>query len=479
MGYVLNEGFLPEKYFEDICMVPHGSFHEKPLSDYLVRFADKLGLRRKQDAMGNVIIYKNASTGYELHPTVLLQGHMDMVCDKKSDCLHDFEKDPLDLYIEDGKVHARGTTLGADDGVGVAYMMAVLSDPNVAHPPLECLFTVQEEVGCKGAAAVDGSDITAKRMIGLDNVTGDSTYICSAGMGILTIAHPLHRAVSSGKAAYMLKVEGLTGGHSGDEIHQEKGNSVKIAARTLMALRRDGFSIQLASVNGGSKINSIPRTCQVLFLTDANLEGMLAKVDRMQTILRREMKDSEPDLKLVLTSAEIVPASSQEESDEILECLYLFPNGLRHRSLSIEGLTTASSNLGVIETKEDALVLSCSARGAEDSFFEEIIEEIRVLTARYGWSEISYDRSSCWPYLDHSEVRDLARDAYREVTGRELILLAIHGGLECGDLSAACPGIDIVTLGPLVKGYHTYDEYLDLTSFAESYRVLLKLLEKL
>ena len=244
MGYILDQNFLPEKYFEAICQIPHGSYHEKPLSDYLVRFAEQHGLRCRQYENWNVIIYKPGSEGYEEHPPLMLQAHIDMVCEKEDGVTHDFEKDPLSIYVENGELRARGTTLGADDGVGVAYMLSLLEDDRIPHPPLECVFTVQEEVGLIGSRDLVFEDITAKRMIGLDDMGGDTCYVTSCGSQHVSASRDYIMAEPAGKA-YRVEVSGLTGGHSGVCISREKGNAISATDFLLLS----GMKMKTTSVS--------------------------------------------------------------------------------------------------------------------------------------------------------------------------------------------------------------------------------------
>lgn len=478
MSPVLNPALPFEKYFEEICQIPHGSYHEKPLSDYLAGFAARLGLRYKQYENGNVIICKAASPGCEGRPPVMLQAHMDMVCEKEPGYAHDFQKDPLQLYVEDGKIMARGTSLGADDGVGVAYMLAVLESDTLRHPPLECVFTVEEEVGCAGAAALRAEDLQSTRMIGLDDISGGSTTICSAGTLITVQAFARPMAPGAGHA-YTLRVDGLLGGHSGDQIHLERANAIKAAARVLYALAQADGGLQTGAWQGGGVSNSIPRACTVQF-TSALTAAQLTEASRDAVAgLREEYAYSDPGLRVSFEAQDAAYVYSRADSLALLEFLYLVPDGLQHRSMHLEGLTTSSTNLGILKTERDCTQATFMCRGASDSFIDTLAGQIRLLSQRYGWEERSAGRAPCWAYREDSALRKTLRQAFQETTGRELAEVAEHGGLECGTISRMRPEMDIVTLGPKVRGYHTAEEYLDRQSFAEIYQVLTSVLERL
>lgn len=475
MNFVLDHSFLPEKYFEEICAVPHGSYHEKPLSDYLVHFAEAHGLAYKQYPNWNVIIYKPASPGYEDHAPVMLQAHIDMVCEKEPGSEHDFEKDPLDLYVEDGKLHAKGTTLGADDGVGVAYMLAFLDDDTLPHPPLECVFTVQEEVGLIGAAQLAFEDISAKRMIGLDDMGGNTCYASSCGSQYMHLTRS-YTVTDNTLPGYRLTVNGLLGGHSGVCINKERGNAIKLAARVLYGL---DLSIRIGSFIGGTKDNAIPTQCEVLFGCDAGIEALQEKAAEFETLFRKELAYSDPDVTVAVEPAACGEAFSEEDSRALVEMLFVLPDGFRHKSMKIEGLTTVSENLARIRTEEGVVTIYCFPRSEIDSFLDQIAGEYRILGGLYGFELVCRDRAPGWRFEEKSAIRESLFTAYHEVTGGHMTLIAEHGGLETGYISGGIPGIDIVTCGPHCEEYHTPKEWLDLASFRTIYEVLKRTLETL
>ena len=310
------------RFFEEMTRIPHGSHHEKQYSDYLVNFAEKHHFRYKQYPIGNVIIYKEASAGYEDHPTVVLQSHMDMVWEKRPGTEHHFETDPLKLYIKDGWLYADGTTLGADDGTGVAYMLSVLDDPELKHPALECIFTVQEETGLDGAFALEPEDIKGRRYISLDDGGGGylTTITSAGGMGWKgRIAVP-EEPVPETFTGYRLFVTGLTGGHSGECIDEEKGNAIKLAARTIKAIQMQG-TCRIAGFTGGDKDNAIPRECTVLFAVDFQEEKVRKTVEEELKKIRQELKFSDAAVEIQVEKQELSAVWEETAARTLLDFL--------------------------------------------------------------------------------------------------------------------------------------------------------------
>ncbi len=481
MEYVLNQNFLPERFFEEICRIPHGSGNEKALSDYLVRFAKDHGLSVCQYPNWNVIVRKEASPGYEKHEPVMLQAHMDMVCEKELGSSHDFSRDPLSLFTADGWLKARGTTLGADDGVGVAYMLAILSDETAVHPPLECVFTVEEEVGLNGSRDLSFKDLHSKRMIGLDDMGGGTCYLSACGSQYFRAGREF--AFAEGDVpGIRMKIIGLSGGHSGVSINKEKGNAIKLGARVLLVLSRR-FPLRLSTLSGGGADNAIPTEFCVSFSWDGadptSFGEVQAEISRMESVFREELADSDPGIVISTSSAVCQRLMSGEDTKDLIHYLFLLPHGLRHKSMKIEGLTTVSENLASIRTEEDQITIRYLARSDYSSYLDEIMEELIILSETFGFAPEPLGRAPGWKYRENSPLRDSLFAAFREVTGREMKPISEHGGLEAGYISEGIPGIDIVTLGPLVLDYHTPKERLNLASFREIYEVLKETLKKL
>ena len=476
MKHVLDQEFAPEYYFEKICEYPHGSYHEKPLSDYLVEFAKEHGFRYKQYDNWNVIIYKDGTQGYEDHEPVMLQGHIDMVCEKDKDCDHDFLKDPLELYVEDGFIKARGTTLGADDGVAVAYMLAILDSKDLPHPPLECVFTVQEEVGCIGAFGLDFSDLSAKRMLSLDGLEGNACYVSSAGSQHVIMSKKIKKEKADGEF-YKIKIEGLRGGHSGEFIDKERGNAIKLMARILNELYKTE-KILVSSINGGEQDNALPILCEAVFCCDSDMNKLEQIINKMSDIIRHEYRHSDEGIMISFDKADKESVLSENDSRDLVDYLLVLPNGLRHKSMVIKDLTTASQSLANIRMYDEEIVIRNFARAQIRSQLDEMAEEIKRLSEKYGFKAEVSDYAPSWEYQDNSKIRKLLSDVFNEVTGKKIEEVATHGGLEAGFICGGIPGIDIAAFGPLVLDFHTPREALDRNSFREVYKVLVEVLRR-
>ena len=477
MKTILDHTKLHQKYFEEMTQIPHGSEHEQAYSDYLVTFAKEHGFHYIQDEMYNVIIYKEASAGYEDHEPLLMQAHMDMVCEKNKDSDHDFSKDALQLHIEDGWLKANQTTLGADDGCGVAYLLAILADDTLAHPPLECVFTVQEETGLCGALQLKKEWFQAKRMINLDDESGYATCTTSAGGMNVLLKKDLIR-VEEERTGYELSIKGLLGGHSGAEIDKERGNANTLLVRVLYGIAQK-FGLQLSDIQGGLMDNAIPREAAALFVCDTEETVLRAYVKDIEAILQKELEFSDAGIRITLDEAVVSSYLSIEESEEIVKLIFLLPNGLRHHSMSIEGLSTASMNVGIIHMEKEALHVNCSLRGALESYIDEFAMQIDTLAELFGFTTSHESRYPAWSYDADSAMRDTMKEVCFNMTGQELGIMATHGGLECGVFKAMDADMDIVTLGPIMKDIHTPQEALLLTSFDETFEFLKAFLASL
>ncbi len=467
-----------QKYFEEITKIPHGSAEEKQISDYLVQVAHEHNLKVVQDQSNNVIMYKNASVGYEDHASVVLQAHIDMVNEKNSSSNHDFSKDPLDLYIEDGFLKARGTTLGADDGAGVAYILSVLTDPSLKHPRLIGLFTVNEEATMEGAFNLDMSLIDAKRMINIDGEEEDASTTGSAGGMDIVIHHPITYIATSTKG-YKLSIKGLLGGHSGGEIHKERGNSNKIIARLLHQCNLKG-DVQLESLKGGLKINAIPREAEATFISSLSEAEVIEIINKTSEQIKKELEFTDGGLTITIEPCTVSKVLDKDISKKILDFLYLVPTGLRHKSDHLDGLTTSSENIGIIDLQEEIFEFGLSVRGALDSYVQDLADEIQTLANAFGFVAITENWYPAWDYMEHSPMRDMMAKVYKEThDGKDIQMYAVHGGLECGIFKEKCPDMDIVAIGPNIYDVHTPDEKLDLKSFDRTYLFLCKYLENL
>lgn len=463
-------------YFNETTKIPHGSRNEKAISDWVMQFAKDHGLKAIQDEVYNVIVYKEASEGYENAAPLILQAHLDMVCEKNKDVEHDFMKDPLKLrVVEDGILKATGTTLGADDCAGVAYMLAILEDDSLKHPPLECIFTTMEEIGLIGSMHLKKENIHSHRMISLDGGGEVTTALSSAGGCRVDVRKALEFEKNE-DATYFLSVKGLKGGHSGGEINKERGNANQLVARILKEAQLAGVDLQLVAYSGGLKENAIPREAEATFTSSTAEEKIREIVEKTQKDVWTELEFSDPDFTVELKKVEKSASKIVKKiSDDILNYAYLMPNGFQHRSMAIEGLTLTSLNLGVIEMEEKSIVFHVSLRSALESGIDNLIRILSSLAEILNFEVSCSARYPGWNYNEVSPMREAYAKVVRELyDGKELATFAGHGGNECGVFKGLIPDIDIITLGPISKFIHTPEEQLDLASFDRAYKLLCR-----
>ena len=468
------------RHFEDICAIPHGSFHTKAISDHVVAFARAHDLRYLQDAANNVILFVPGTQGYEDSAPVILQGHLDMVCEKEPGCAHDFLTDPLDLAVEEGYITARGTTLGGDDGIAVAYALALAESEGLPHPPLELVFTSDEEVGMLGAAALDCSCLRGRTMINLDSEEEGYLLVSCAGGMTADCCLPLEREPVEGISA-TLQVEGLTGGHSGGEIHKGRGSATQLLGRVLDALERE-LPCRLMGVSGGGKDNAIPRQAGAeLLLQPGQEQALSAFASRWETILRREYAATDPALQLTVTVGEAVTASVLTKAchKKAVGALVQFPFGVQRMSQDIPGLVQTSLNLGILSTTSEELHAVFSVRSSVSSEKESLHVRLVNLMELLGGSVTVHGDYPAWEYRKDSPLRELMVRIYRQRTGKDPEVQAIHAGLECGLFSGKLPGLDCVSIGPDMADIHTSEERLSIASVARVWEYLCQVLAEL
>lgn len=476
------EGLQPERalfYFEELCKIPHGSRNTKQISDYLVRFAKERGLRCVQDEVNNVVIYKDGTPGYEDHPTVILQGHMDMVAEKTKDSPIDFATDGLELRTDGVDIWAEGTTLGGDDGIAVAYALAILENEDIPHPPLECIFTVDEEIGMEGAAALDPALIQGRILINCDSeAEGILTVSCAGGArSDLTLPVSIDKAEGKGIHIY---VDGLLGGHSGAEIHKGRANSNKLMAELLAKLLKQ-LPYRLVYVRGGQKDNAIPRyTMAKVIVADTLLDEALRAIDKIAAELMKALPKEE--IKAKITRETCVcrgKAMSVLSTRKTVGLLNELPNGIQAWSRDIEGLVQTSLNLGILKTEGGKLSVSFSVRSSVNNEKQELTDRLRSIAQKYGASYEQHGDYPAWEYRKNSPLRDLMVRVFEELYGRKPVVEAIHAGLECGLFSGKLPGLDCVSFGPDMQDIHTTRERLNIASAARTWNYLLAVLEQL
>lgn len=467
-------------YFEEICKIPHGSGNTKEISDYLVNFAKEHDLDYVQDEWNNVVIFKPASAGYESAPTVILQGHMDMVCEKRPDVEHDFTRDGLNLSVEGEYISANGTTLGGDDGIAVAYGLALLESTDIAHPALEVLITVDEEIGLLGAKNFDCSVLKGRRLINLDSEEEGSLWVSCAG-GLSANSHiPVQRAAAEG-TLLTVKISGLLGGHSGAEIDKIRANANILMGRFLYGLRKQ-CEFEIVSLAGGRKDNAIPRECVAeLMVCEPDVSAVTAYAADAQKKLQEEYAGTDEGITIQISDegtkeALVLHPTSREK---VLFFLMNIPFGVLKMSGTIEGLVETSCNVGILKLEEDELLAVSSVRSSVGAAKEAIADKIEYLTEFLGGELEVKGAYPAWEYRKDSPLRDRMVSVYEEMYGKKPQVVAIHAGLECGLFYEKMDGLDCVSLGPNMKDIHTSEELLDIVSTKRVWEYLLKVLETL
>lgn len=473
------ENLKPERvfyYFEKMCEIPHGSGNTKQISDFCVNFAKDLGLEYHQDSDNNVIIIKEAAAGYENAPAVILQGHLDMVCEKTADCNKDMEKEGLDVYVDGDEVRARNTTLGGDNGIAVAMAMAILEDKSLKHPRVEAVFTVDEEIGLLGAGVIDVSPLQGKMMINIDSELEGVFTVSCAGGNTTEVKIPVLGSDYSGDG-YFLHIRGLAGGHSGVEIHKQRANSNVIMGRILRELDK-ACGIRIISVNGGLKDNAIPLDTKAKFVCkdDSQIQAI---VEGVSAIIKKEYESTDPDMKISLSKESFtdVKCFDEESTDKMITMLYCSPNGVQKMSLDIDNLVQTSLNLGIVKMNNDYMLASFCVRSSVGSERADVNEKIRTLGEFLGGSvEIKGDYPG-WEYRKDSALRDCMIDVFKQQYGKEPVVEAVHAGLECGMFAGKIEDLDCVSIGPNLSNIHTVHESMNISSVQRVYDYVCKVLE--
>ncbi|MCY6484967.1 aminoacyl-histidine dipeptidase [Clostridium aestuarii] len=471
------------KYFEEITRIPRESGNEKAVSDYLVNFAREHKLQVIQDEAMNIIIKKQASKGYENSPTVILQGHMDMVCEKRADVEHDFAKDPIKLRIEGELIKASGTTLGADNGIAVAYCLAILASNGIEHPTLEALFTTEEETGMSGAANVKNENLSGKILINIDSEEeGELLSSCAGGVRNRVKLFTEYEKVKDGFTAYTLKVKGLKGGHSGMEIDKGRANANKLIGRVLNDLKCN-VDLYIAEISGGAKMNAIPREAETVILIKSEEETLLEKLtSKWQKIFKNEFRISDSEITIKLEKAENKKDNksfTKELSNKIISLLMLIPQGVQSMSMDIEGLVQSSTNLGVVTTTENKVSFESAIRSSVRSLKYEIVKRIEIAANLVGAEMTLESEYPEWQYKANSRIRDIFVKIHKDMYGKEPKITAIHAGLECGLLKDILGDIDMVSFGPNMYDVHTPEESLSILSTKRTFEYLLNVLKEI
>lgn len=464
-------------YFEELCSIPHGSRNTKAISDYLVAFAGEQGIRCTQDESNNVILFVDGTCGMEEHEPVILQGHMDMVCEKDADCQINMQTDGLDVCHDGVCVYARGTTLGGDDGIAVAYAMALAADKTIPHPPLEIIITVDEEIGMLGANAIDVSMLRGRKMINLDSEAEGIFTVSCAGGARATISLKVNRKMVYGPCI-RLSVDGLRGGHSGADIHCNRANANKVMGEFMSRILKL-MPLCLTSFTGGNQDNAIPRACQ------ANVVAMGIGLERINDIaiqLQSEIREQydEPDASVQAFDVDALGGNSltTEDTARVVALLCAAPNGVQSYSVDMPGLVQTSLNLGIAKLGE-LFSATFSVRSSVNKEKQGVLEQLKKLCEFYDGNYSQCGEYPAWEYRKDSVLRDTMVKVYSDMFGKEPKVLAIHAGLECGLLSEKLPGLDAVSIGPQMHDIHTSREKLEIASTARVWNFLCRVLKEL
>ncbi|MZQ75710.1 MAG: beta-Ala-His dipeptidase [Peptoclostridium sp.] len=469
------------EYFEAISEIPRGSGDEERLSNYIKQFAEDLGLWVHQDQDFNLIIKKPASPGYENAPTVILQGHMDMVCEKREEVVHDFTKDPIRLVVDGDNIKADGTTLGADNGIAVAYIMAVLADKTLKHPAIEGLITTGEEVGMVGAEKLDGSLLSGKILINMDvENEGEIFTSCAGGVRAKIQVDIKREKAQEGMTACEIKLSGLKGGHSGMEIDKKRGNANKLLGRVLYDISKS-MGVQLSCISGGAKMNAIPRDSRAIVLVEESKRHELgAAISSWEKVFQKELSGADPHLKLELHQLEgefdiICP----KDAERAISMLVMMPNGVMTMSQEMEGLVESSSNIGILTTAEAYVEFDSAVRSNIKSQKLSIVTQMQCMCKALGATlELEADYPE-WEYSKDSYIRDVFIAVYEKKYEKKPLITAVHCGLECGIFKEVIGDIDIVAFGPDVHDVHTPDEHMSISSIKRTWDYLLDVLESI
>ena len=466
------------KYFEEISQIPRGSGNEKEISNYLKKFGEDLGLETIQDEYLNIIIRKPATKGYENAPCVMIQGNMDMVCEKNKDTDHDFTKDPLKLRVEDGMIYATGTTLGADNGIAVAMGMAILSDNSIEHPEIEFLVTVDEEAGMSGAMNLDGSQLKAKYILNLDSEEEGYILVSCAGGATAKSTLPIeYTNISGDKVGLAIDIKGLLGGHSGMDIIKQRGNSNKLLGRLLNLLSID---YDLAKVSGGSKNNAIPRESECIIAVNKNsVDEVKKQISDIEKIFKNELKTSDPGLVIEVSEAHVEKVFTPEFKDKVIKMYNLMPNGVQTMSMDIEGLVESSTNLGVVVNSDNDILFESAVRSSVSTLKDDILNRMDLLTQSLKGSFKVESSYPAWEYAKGSKLEEICIEAYEKLTGKKPTIMALHAGLECGLLLSKMNGAEAISFGPDMFDVHTPNEHLDVKSTENTWDYLLTILKSI
>jgi len=478
------EGLEPKlvwQHFYEISQIPRGSGNEEAVGDYIISIAQRNNLEYKKDNFGNIIVSKPATSGMENSTGTVIQGHTDMVCEKNNETVHDFLTDPIKL-IQDGEwIKADGTTLGADNGIGVCYALAVMDEKSISHPPMEFLFTVDEETGLTGANSLDSDFVKGKILINLDSEEEGTFYIgCAGGQHTILRKKIEWQQVSSGFSFFKIKIGGLRGGHSGLNIHEGFGNSINLLGRFLYNLA-EKTNFQLASFSGGSKHNAIPREAEAIIgVQEDAIDTLKSFISKFDGIFKNELQFSDNGVFLEINDdSHVEMVFPNELQNQLIRLLYSIPHGVTEMSHAVEGLVETSTNLAIVEIKDDNIEILTSQRSSVASAIIDIAGKVRAVGELSGFEIEEGGGYPAWEPNPDSALLKFAAAAYKDTTGQEAEVKVIHAGLECGIIGEKYEGMDMISFGPTIEGAHSPDERAHKQSVHNCWNFLVELLKKI
>jgi dipeptidase D len=469
------------KQFDEIRKIPRCSKHEEKIREYVLNFAKENGLKSKTDKTGNVVISKPSSPGMENKPTVILQGHMDMVCEKNSDVDFDFTKDPIKLKLNGDILTADGTTLGADNGIGLAISLAILGDKNLKHGPIEALFTIDEETGLTGAFAMESNMLTGKILLNLDSEDFGVVTVGCAGGGDSKIELPFKtQPINGNLESLLIKVSGLRGGHSGVDIHEQRGNAVKLLTRMLWKAK-DDYKFYISEIKGGDKHNAIPREAYAKISVDKSEKNkFITTLKKEEKNILEEIKPIDPKFKVDVENVDKMKTTlTNETQDSLLNLLHGLPHGVEKYSYDIPDLVETSTNLATVNFNNKNVQISMSTRSSIKTALQDLRDRIRA-TAELSGANVEEEKPyPGWkPNMD-SKILALSKRIFKDMYGKEPKIEAIHAGLECGIIGEKFPGMDMISIGPTIKYPHSPEEQVHVSTVDKFYKYVLKLLENI
>jgi dipeptidase D len=469
------------KHFDEIRKIPHCSKHEEKIRDYIINFAKNQKLKYKQDKTGNIVIYKTASPGFEKKPTIILQGHMDMVCEKNSDIKHDFLKDPIKLKINNDILTADGTTLGADNGIGVATSLAILEDNNLKLGAIEGLFTVDEETGLTGAFALENNMLTGEKMLNLDSEDfGVITVGCAGGGDSQVELEIKTRNASDDFENLLIKIYGLRGGHSGVDAREQRGNAIKILARLIWNISNK-YKIFLSDIKGGDKHNAIPREAYAkISVPKKDKEEIIKDLRSFEKNILGEIRPIDPNMKVSIESIEKTKIILDEKSTEsIINLLHSLPHGVDKMSYDIDGLVETSTNLATVSIKNNSALISLSSRSSIASALQDLRDRIHAISSLAGAKVTEGESYPGWKPNLNSDLLKLSKKIFKDMYKKEPVVEAIHAGLECGIIGEKFSGMEMISVGPTIKYPHSPEEQVHISTVDKFYQYVLEIIRKI